>query len=414
MSDSLNKTSEKNLDIYGYLTVLSVILVSGSLYYATYYRTLLLIPLFIILASWVFLKNKFRFNFKYFLYIFVFMGGSLLNINNVDFESYLSMFLRFSIALIVVSTISVYQFSLIYVKLMKWICLISLLYIPIIIFKVKSILPPLRTLAGELSHPYDNYIFFAINTGVDNFRNLGIFAEPGMYQFFIGLALLFGIIFKHLTIRSFFILLITLISTQSTSAYLSGGIIVLLYAYEYKVFSNKNTKQQFYSLLVLTVLVAIAIPFMQTVVVEKFSEDNKSYGSMAARYEDNLIDLRLFLENPLTGIGFGNYEYKKIIGKNYEFYNADVNSLAVVFGQIGILALYLVYPLVLPAYTSYLKIFSRLMCMVVLIIIFSSQNLFMYLIFNVTALYGLEKKWLFPYRVCKPKKIQSLSQFPEL
>jgi len=142
-------------------------------------------------------------------------------------------------------------------------------------------------------------------------RNFGIFREPGVYQFFIMLALFlnnYAVSWKKE--RSMWIvnviLAVTMLTTLATGGVAELGLFVILVFFEKKLYQNKK------ALIAAAVLVVAVIGALAVICMQKGELYWELYGmviakifggeaSSADRLNALLIDVDYFLKNPLLG-----------------------------------------------------------------------------------------------------------------
>lgn len=146
-------------------------------------------------------------------------------------------------------------------------------------------------------------------------RNAGPFWEPGAFQgfLFVGMFLLlqYRETFKHKTIL-LIVYLLTILTTQSTTAYLILLISLLGFGSDYvdclfgKTGLKNRSKQVQYITYIGTIVFAIVIGYiilMSGNISNKFVADN---GSLMDRTTDIRTALSVILYNPFAGIGLGS------------------------------------------------------------------------------------------------------------
>ena len=135
-------------------------------------------------------------------------------------------------------------------------------------------------------------------------KNCGIYPEPAMFAFSLGIALgLQSLLLQDSRVKEIVLLLAT-ISTFSSTAF-----IFLLVLYGYKVLAMMASKNR---LNALAILVAPVVFFLLVYLIFLVIEDKSSTGSYSIRMDHMFSCLRAFIENPF-GVGVVNsarlYEY---------------------------------------------------------------------------------------------------------
>ena len=184
----------------------------------------------------------------------------------------------------------------------------------------------------------------------DYFRNFGIFYEPGIFQFYLNIALLIEL-FSNKKINVFRVLVLTVavITTLSTNGYIS--IVLVFFAYGLFVILGSENRDKIYRKIGFLVLLSvIAIIFVVLIdkgiigsrVFMKFSS-TKTSGSYYDRTNAISYALSKIFQNPLLGVAARGIE---------DSYNATFTPLNWM----------MLYGIVIEGYAlvGYSKMFSRL------------------------------------------------------
>lgn len=164
------------------------------------------------------------------------------------------------------------------------------------------------------------------------YRNGGIYWEPGMYQVYLSFALLIYLYSDKLKRRVLIIiyLLLSIISTFSVTGYLVVAAIFALY-------SLKNNNGVLVKLLVISVFsvcLFYVLPFLSESLITKTTT-----GSYDKRSNDLLFGLSVFSEHPIFGTGLGHnifaQAYASKFGEVRQGSNGMVNLL-INFGIVGL------------------------------------------------------------------------------
>ena len=157
---------------------------------------------------------------------------------------------------------------------------------------------------------YYNFLF-AFPTVVDHHtRNFGMFREPGVYQFFIILALFLNN-WKLRCDKSWklwsinVILAVTMLTTQSTNGLVELALLVGILFFDKKLYKNKVISVLFASAIILVIGLTIysvltktmLYDYLRVVFLKLFVRSN----SATARLESILVDAKFFLANPIFG-----------------------------------------------------------------------------------------------------------------
>lgn len=196
---------------------------------------------------------------------------------------------------------------------------------------------------------YSGFIFnLASSSDFLGFRNVGFAQEPGHWASFLIVGLFFNLLINNFQYRnkSFFILLASLITSQSTTGYSAFGIILFMI-----IFGIKRSRFILIIGALVLIPVVIGLPFMQEK-IEKNSYNNESIEN--ARYNGEYIEkeggkaifvpqrmdgfvfeLMNFTHDPL--IGYGMKETNNYISKTVSPYISCSNGNIKVFSRYGIL-----------------------------------------------------------------------------
>lgn len=140
-------------------------------------------------------------------------------------------------------------------------------------------------------------------------RNSGIFWEPGAFQFFLNLGLIFvfeskGSI-KNYRIKQI-ILTVAVLSTQSTMGYI---ILALIYIYYVAINNEKkmNTSQRLKYIISVAAICVVGIYVLSSNTVQgKFTNDNYSYRTRSVTWK---VSSKMILDKPIIGYGYDSVYY---------------------------------------------------------------------------------------------------------
>lgn len=268
-------------------------------------------------------KFKVRFN-KYFrlLIIFFLIYYILLTLkfNEIHYKFLVIYPLIFFIAYAVIMALKL-QFFIIYEKLLIGLCWIAMFFWTIQIFIPEELTTILKSIT--LLKPFNTIIqahigvYTIIKEGVEGLlpRNSGFAWEPGAFSVFINFAIFINLIRKQFKLKKnygLYILIVTLISTQSTTGY---SIFLLIAVFYFINIKTRSGFVLFVSLFIIGVFYLFSLPFMyekiDTLFNEKISdvvdtgaqEWNNDNVIGAQRFVSFQIDFVDFLNNPILGYG---------------------------------------------------------------------------------------------------------------
>lgn len=380
-----------------YILITLLIYLSGNVYFRNFNYSksiVLVLILFILIYFLTTVRQKIKFKVSAILLLFVFailMASTILINQETKISSYIAIYLQMIIAVLACKIIPVYNFKRFYLNIITFFAISSLMFhfVGLLNPQVVLIFPKTEAIASTdyynaIIHVYQTHIGYG--RLVYAARNAGIFWEPGAYQAFlnIGLIFFFDLISKgDKSIKRkrlmFFALLLAIITTHSTTGYIISAIIIIFYWKELnKILTIKNFKDVFFTIVILAISISIAtkeIILGVTLIAEKYVSGSQS------TFERISIDkLRLIFfdtKSFLFGLSFSNnYQTGKI-------WNSIIQT-AVVLGVPFTLILLFKY---LKGSMYFVKKWWLLFLL--LVIIFSTENLFwrplfLYFVFTET------------------------------
>lgn len=189
----------------------------------------------------------------------------------------------------------------------------------------------------------------ANSTDVMGFRNVGFAQEPGYFASYIIIAMFFNLLINNYKYsnRNFIILLVTLITTQSTTGYISFFAIIILI-----ILQSKRGKIFMITLMILLLPTIIALPFMREKIVN-YSSDKESIENVVwnanyierkggdgvfvpQRLDGLVLETMNFIHDPILGYGVkdNNTSY---VSRNLSQYISCSNGNIKVFSRFGII-----------------------------------------------------------------------------
>ncbi len=225
-------------------------------------------------------------------------------------------------------------------------------------------------------------------------RNSGVFWEPGAYQVFLNLALLFVMLDKTLK-RQYQILLaiiltITIFTTYSTTGYIVCALVYLAtVAANMTKLSPRNLAVGTSGLLLLAGVSVILIN--NETIVGKFGVNNPNYGSFQDRYNATQLDIQLMNDHILFGVGFGDYLQERVTD-SYQtgtYAITTPNTYSIIGASLGIFALvfYSIQHLKLT-WNLRSSLASFFLISLVIILLFSTENFLYFKLPHILFWYG--------------------------
>ncbi len=181
-------------------------------------------------------------------------------------------------------------------------------------------------------------------------RNAGFSQEPGYYASLVCIAIYFNLILNRFVIKknwNFLILMASLVTTQSTTGYVTLLIILCFYAF------SKKTEIKYWLMLCIAILIplAITLPFIgEKITNYLYNKDSKNNAAEMVLYNQKnndfdvfvpqrldamVFDVINFINDPVLGYGVeeNNSYISKKVSKNIILSQGNINM----FGRYGII-----------------------------------------------------------------------------
>lgn len=177
---------------------------------------------------------------------------------------------------------------------------------------VETGLMEVPTFSNGVFNLYNFGLCYSLILPYPYYRNFGIFREPGVYQFFIIVALYLNNYIisweKTKTLWTWNIILaITMLSTFATGGIIEMGLLAVVLFIDKKLYKNK--KILMVAIVGVAAIIAVVIYAFVTqnllyktiydIVAKLFINDTGSSGGV--RYQSIWVDLQIFLQNPIFG-----------------------------------------------------------------------------------------------------------------
>ena len=381
-----------------FLIVLWVVLLSGAVVFSHYYN--MMFAVFVVLLFTYLFKFKLKKNIlkKFYAPLLFFLILIILNViynqNFSDNVTYLHLFTRIFLASTIPLVLSFNEFRDKYLKIIYFLCWTSItIFLIVVFFRETVFLFPLITSnTGAFFH---NLLLAVYNVPLQTFpKNSSIFWEPGAFQAFINIAIAFEVLFyKFQNKKRLIIFVIAILTTFSTTGYIVFILQIISFIFFTKTTNtgvNKIYKILLFSLLGLFLFSGIFI----SSVIDKFSETNVSY---FLRYVGTVLDLSIFTQSPIFGVGPSKYMIL-IENSAYNEYGINMgvssNSITKLLAVYGFIFLFLMLYYYFKS-TSLLggkNFLKRLIYFCILIIIFATENFITSFFFLSILFYGFQNK----------------------
>lgn len=374
----------RNLNFENTLIISSIIL-SKSLYYETFGEN----KLIILLLGLAVLNILYRASINQ----LSFPRKSILLYLTIIIIIFINPKAKISTSLVFagISTISLWfttiiplsRFTKVFYNITKLLMVASLFRYLFLLLNLTSIFSDFISIEGDY---YMNFLLFGIleqkHTVFALLRNNGLWWEPGAFQVIINLAFLLGLAFKMVSKKDYFLFLVVIISTFSTAGIIIFSILSLIY------FRNDLNFKFIFMFFLLIVSVLIGTSFYEIVIESKFNLGNASANS---RFNDASIAIKMFLDHPFIGTGFGDIEILEKYKLKHS-YGTSSNGLLLILANLGILSFVIFTPLIVPGYLKgFNKKIDKILVSLSIFLIFFTQNFTIILIFSIMIFYGAKK-----------------------
>lgn len=316
--------------------------------------------------------------------------------NEENLMNGISLLFSFFVAILLFYKAAFRDFKGAYLYVLTCLCWIS-----VICYVAYSLVPQLDSLFVVIrpdGHAFSNAFLYVSDTCEIIKRNQGLFWEPGAFQAFISIALLFELFSITPSFRRVSLFVITIITTYSTTGYIA--ILLCFFAYYFKGASGvNNSKKASWGITIL--LLGIILFFSQLSLEDNSNPffklfdfydtqgwtDNTELTSASVRFFSIVIPFQAFLERPLFGYGYDG------LIKYTQLYTSGMNTCT----MINWFALYGVFfgLIMCRGYYRLSKYFSGKFCMnvmafICMFIITMSENFAANAFFFLLAVYGLK------------------------
>lgn len=217
----------------------------------------------------------------------------------------------FTTAFICRSAISFEDFKHCYIKVMKFLCCVSL--VGFFLYLIIPRLNGLMVTTNMAGNSFSNLIIYVNSARV--IRNMGMFWEPGAFQTFISMALLFELLDKNPSTKNIIIFSACIITTFSTTGYLSLALAFLI-----GMLSRKNSDKKSRAVIVVCLTIALLAIYIYKDFFFSTSESSvfgklvtffdRDYGntqeitSATVRYNAIFKAVEAFFKSPVYGWGY--------------------------------------------------------------------------------------------------------------
>ncbi len=297
------------------------------------------------------------------------------------------------LSLSIASRLKYQDYSAAYTKIIVAIAAISVIFMLIatISLSLLSFAPIYTNIADQ---PFYNFFVFLVPTDIIYLRNYGIFREPGVYQMYLIMALIFSTYGNnHFDMRNFVILSMALIFTYSTTGFIAYGVFLIMFYLQ-----RRKTKIPKWVLVRLSLLLIVGISFLALktdllstdgMIFNKLGDTNRN--TTIARLASFTSTYDLWAESPIFGAGLTKTEddFKAITYAVYGKESTNTNTLMSELATYGSLYFILiVVGLILYAKKIGLSFLGKCLIFLILVILSSGEKLTFSPFFYILCFYG--------------------------
>lgn len=303
----------------------------------------------------------------------------------------------FTLGFLIVNFFSHTNFIDVYVKIIFWLSLGSL-----IIFIISHLAPAFIELF-PLQINYANASVYNLGICMVSFenaylRNMSIFREPGVFMIYLNIALIFELFFKaKLNKLNVFVFTLAIFTTLSTAAFVALAIIFIAYLFiKNKDFSVVKNKLFVLVTILIAVTGIILSSELYSMIFDKVGKDNIADGSSLARGISVVANLDIFSDHLIFGAGIKAFPYLfeqytlKLIGLSMNVGNNTntISTVLAVYGSLfGGLYIYLLFSF---ARKSSKSIIINCFILLLLVILYSNEDLRYSLMSCTILMWGLK------------------------
>lgn len=330
MIPEIRKDQSVNISFFEYLYVFVMIIYAGLA--STYVRSfsfdkpvsmLLPITMGVILA----LRNRIIFNKQFYLLILgvvIYFFAITIKYSEVHPRLFTNLVLDITVAYITIKALK-FNFFIIYEHLMYYMAIVGLVMWGIQItmggdtlLGLMSKIPGIDTYSNVTGGGLNMIIYSAqpsdfMREGYNIIRNCGFAWEPGGFAVYLALALYINLFFIKSEIKynkRFWIIVMAIASTQSTTGYVVLIILLIVHFFQ----TNMKLVLVFLPVIVIIVVFLFSLPFMRDKIMKYYEEALQAElvveQSVGAQYTQNpqrfasfVIAIQDFIRNPILGYG---------------------------------------------------------------------------------------------------------------
>jgi len=256
-----------------------------------------------LLFIYILYKVNFKFEKKIWFYFFLLVGNVLFTwLYNWDFSSfgYVYYILVFSGGYLITEWMNYREFFIVYDKVVYFLSIVSLFF-TILYYIAPTIITYFPITSNAHNIDFYNLLLWVTPTDFKyEFRNYGCFREPGVFQVYIMLALMFHFSKHKINIKKIIVYSITLITTKSTTGYILYVLLLGSYFFKKQISLVKRVLLFIVFLSAVGGVVVYELNKSGYSVFQKFALTNISF---MTRLSNIVVNYHIFLKSPLFGVG---------------------------------------------------------------------------------------------------------------
>jgi len=266
----------------------------------------------------------------------------------------------------------------------KYIYVLSFISIIVYIIAIgfPILLSPFPVFANSNDVQFYNLLVCVVFKDVMEVRNTGIFREPGVFMIYLSVAVMFELFYKDkMNKKHLVVIIIALFLTFSTAAFIILGVICIAY-----LFKANNSGVLYNKLFivfagVVVIIVMLLSSDIYSRVFDKIGKDSVNDGSALARGASVVVNLKIFSDYPVKGIGISNFPtgfsaYSLMIfNSSFESGNNTntITTILAIYGlTFGIIFLYMVFSLTRKISHS---VIINILLFIAFLMMFSNEDL---------------------------------------
>ncbi|MBQ8780988.1 MAG: hypothetical protein IJZ72_04890 [Oscillospiraceae bacterium] len=394
----IKKKSERGKlsGLFDYLVLLSAVVVSGTPLNTLYYTET--VVFYFIITFMYFCRKKIHTNFTMqkkttvcLLLIIVLMFTTAIINFDADIAYYFGIMLLFISSFFIIETMNYNVFCSRFIKLFVVISVYSVIFTIVLnLFNQVVNIMPLIYVNGNVNASWRTWGFiynvWDIYARFSLIRNSACFREPGVFGCFVSIAVILKLIQiknnstkKKNDIFELIVLVIAVLSTFSTTAYISIFFILLLF-----VLNNKQEKKHIIAFLLLTIIISILLYNFSDLLFDKFDKNNTSFSSLYDRIAGMDQSITCWLNSPAFGVGMTKY---------FETVTEGVNAISFLYvlGEFGLIMLLIFLHMFLCwiQQTNFAFI-SKVILFAEIVLILNTQNIIFMPLIILIMFYGIK------------------------